>query len=68
VTGATKYEVWRSMSRTGTYTRITTTASAYYSNTKLAAGKYYYYKVRAYRQVGSKKVYSGWSGVVCAKP
>lgn len=66
VAGATKYEIWRSASSAGTYTPLSTTASAYYTDTGLTAGKYYYYKVRAYRLAGSAKVYGGFSAAVSA--
>ncbi len=68
VTGATRYEVWRSTSSGGTYTLVATTASLYYTNGSLTTGKTYYYKVRAYHLEGSTKVYGPWSKVVCAKP
>ena len=68
VTGATRYEVWKSPSSNGTYTLLAITGSAKYTNTGLTKGTYYYYKVRAYRLIGSTKVYSGFSAVVYAKP
>ena len=47
VEGATKYEVYRATSKTGTYSRISTTSNTSVTNTKAEAGKTYYYKVRA---------------------
>ena len=47
VTGAEKYEIWRSTSETGTYSRIYTATSTQFTNTSVAAGETYYYKVRA---------------------
>ncbi len=47
VSGATGYELYRASSATGTYAKVTTTKNAYYTNTKLAGGRTYYYKVRA---------------------
>lgn len=69
VAGATKYEVWRcTTSPTGSFILVTTTANLSYTNTGLTAGKTYWYKVRAYRLVGSTKVYGDFSTVVNAKP
>ncbi len=67
VSGATKYEVYRSTSSSGTYTRMTSTTATYFTNTSVNTGTTYYYKVRAYRLVGSTKVYGSFSPVVYAK-
>ncbi|WML24581.1 InlB B-repeat-containing protein [Neobacillus sp. OS1-33] len=67
VTGATGYEIYRSMSSKGTYTLVKTVATPSYTNTGLVKGKTYYYKVRAYRMVGKTKVYSGWTTVKYVK-
>lgn len=61
ITGATGYEVLRATSKSGKYTVIKTTSSTSYKNTKLTSNKTYYYKVRAYRVVNGKKVYSSSS-------
>lgn len=68
ISGATRYEVWRSTSSGGTYTLVGTTSSLYYINSRLTTGRTYYYKVRTYHLEGSTKVYSAWSAVVAAKP
>lgn len=68
VGGRTKYEVWRSTSANGKYTCIKTTTSTSYTNTGLKKGTTYYYKIVAYRTVGSKKIYGGFSAIVSAKP
>ena len=71
VTGSSGYEVLRATSKTGTYKSVKTITSGStvsYTDTKLATGKTYYYKVRAYRTVDKKKVYSSYSSVVSAKP
>ena len=47
VEGAVKYEVWRATSKTGTYTKLTTTTGNSVTNSKTDAGKTYYYKVKA---------------------
>jgi uncharacterized repeat protein (TIGR02543 family) len=62
-TGATGYEIYRSMSSQGTYTSVKTVTTPSYTNTGLVKGKTYYYKVRAYKLVGTTKVYSGWTTV-----
>ena len=66
VSGATKYQLYRKSSSTGAYTKIADTASLSYTNTGLTPGKKYYYKVRAYRLDGSKKIYGSFSSVVSA--
>ena len=70
VSGASGYEVYRSDSKKGTYKKVATTkkgSTVSYKNKKLKKGTTYYYKVRAYRTVGKKKVYSSYSSVVSAK-
>ena len=47
VDGATKYEVYRATSKSGTYTKLGTTTKTYYTNSSATAGKTYYYKVKA---------------------
>lgn len=47
ITGATKYEVYRASSKTGTYSRMGSTGNTYYNSASGTAGKTYYYKVRA---------------------
>ncbi len=68
VAGATKYEVYRATSSTGTYTKLPDVSSASYTGSSLTTGKAYYYKVRAYRLVSGVKHYSGYSAVVKATP
>ena len=71
VTGSSGYEVLRATSKTGTYKSVKTITSGStvsYTDTKLATGKTYYYKVRAYRTVDKKRVYSSYSSIVSAKP
>lgn len=68
VTGASGYELWRSTSSTGTYVLVKATTAKYFTNVGLTTGKWYYYKVRAYRMVGSTKVYSSFSSYSAAKP
>lgn len=66
ISGATGYEVYAATSQKGSYKRIAmilkgTTVS--YTNKSLRSGRTYYYKVRAYRTVNGKKVYSSYSKV-----
>ena len=70
VSGAQYYQVYRSTSKTGSYLYVATVSgsSSSYTNKRLTNGKTYYYKVRAYRVVNGTNVYSGYSGMVSAKP
>jgi fibronectin type 3 domain-containing protein len=68
MSGASGYEIYRSTSATGTYTLVTTLTAISYINTSLVTGTTYYYKVRAYRLVGTTKVYADFSAVKYAKP
>lgn len=64
VKGATKYQIYRAVSKNGTYKRVVTRSAskcATYKNTKLKAKKTYWYKVRSYKLVGNEKIYSDFS-------
>lgn len=65
ISGEKGYQVWRATSKTGKYSRVAIskmTKSKYpYAKIKTKRGKTYYYKVRAYKKVGSKYVYSYFS-------
>ncbi len=61
---AKQYQVYRATSKNGKYTKVKTTKSAYWTNTKLTTGKKYYYKVRA---VNGKKT-GKFSAVKSAAP
>ncbi|MCD7840157.1 MAG: fibronectin type III domain-containing protein [Erysipelotrichaceae bacterium] len=67
INGATGYEIYRSTSENGTYTKIATTTSTSYSDKSLTSGKTYYYKVRAYKTVNNTKAYSDYSTIVSKK-
>ena len=61
VNSASGYVIYRSTSETGTYSAVKTITSGNtlsYTDTKLKAGMIYYYKVRAYKTISGKKVYS----------
>ncbi len=68
VSGASGYQVYRATSKTGTYKAVGETSSEGYTNSGLTTNKTYYYKVRAYRKVGSTKVYGSFTSVLSAKP
>ena len=63
VSGATSYRVFRSESRGSGYSLLGTTTSTSYTNTGAAAGKTYYYRVKAVNSVGT----SGYSNIVSGK-
>ena len=66
VPGANGYQVYRSTKKSKGYKKVKTVKNGKtvsFTNKKLKKGKKYYYKVRAYRNVGGKKVYSGFSVV-----
>lgn len=62
ISGAKGYEVYRATSKKGKYSK-TTTSNLSYTNTNLTKKKIYYYKVRAYKVVNNKKVYSSYSSI-----
>lgn len=66
VKGASGYAVYRYNAKTKKYVYIKNTKSLYMLNTNLTKGKKYYYKVRAYKIVNNKKVYSNYSKVKSA--
>ena len=62
VSGAVKYEIWRSRTgKTGSFAKIYTTTSTSYVNTNAESGTLYYYKVKA---VNSSGVQSEFSNVI----
>lgn len=64
ILGESGYQISKSTSKTGTnivYTYKTTTGT--YKTLKATRGKTYYYKVRAYKTVGSQRIYAPWSSV-----
>ena len=70
VAGASKYEVYRSGSKGGTYTLLGTTTNLNYTDSKANAGYIYYYKVKA---VNANSIKSNYSATVaatchCARP
>lgn len=71
VPGAYGYEIYRSESSSGAYSKIqdiTNGTVLQYVNTGLVTNKTYYYKVRAYCRVNSNKVYAAYSNVLYTKP
>lgn len=63
VSGATGYQVYMATSENGTYTKLATTSSNTTSYTKkgLKAGTYYYFKVRAMKDVDTTRAYGSFS-------
>ncbi|MCQ4635216.1 RICIN domain-containing protein [Anaerovorax odorimutans] len=61
VSGKSGYQVYRSRTAKGKYKKCKTTASRRYTDKKVKRQKKYYYKVRAYKKVGGKKVYGAFS-------
>lgn len=61
--GAQGYEVYQSNQLTGSYRLIKTTKSTSFTQKSLPVNTTWYYKVRAYRKSGSKKVYGAFSTI-----
>ena len=64
ISGASGYVIQRSTKKTSgfkTVKTITKGVTVSYTDTKLTLGKTYYYRIRAYRTVSGKRVYSSYS-------
>lgn len=71
VRGASGYVLYRSASKTGTYSKVAEKASTQRWEYRVAledVQKTYYYKVRAYKNSNGRRVYSGYSAVVKLAP
>ena len=69
--GAEGYEIYRSTSKNGEYTKVKTVSGASklsYKNTGLDKKQKYYYKVRAYRKYNGKNVYGAFSDTYTKHP
>ena len=56
------YQIWKSTKANKGYKKAFTTTKKSYKNSKgLKKGTRYYYKVRAYKVIDGKNVYSDWS-------
>lgn len=67
VSGAKKYQVYKSTKKTGTFCKTKATTKTTFNDTKVKSGKTYYYKVRASKTVDGKTVYGKFSKVVKVK-
>lgn len=67
VSGAAKYEVYRSGSKSGTYKRLGTTTKTNYTDSTASAGYTYYYKVKAVSKVkaAANSAYSAATAGIC---
>lgn len=64
--GARTYEVYRATSKTGSFSKIKTTTSTSFTDTSSAAGKTYYYKVRALGSISAaNSAYSEAASGIC---
>ena len=71
LTDVSGYEVHRSTTKSGSYSKIFTSAdwpTAIYTNTGLTTGKTYYYKIRAFISSGGTASYGAWSAIQSAAP
>ncbi len=67
VKGASGYQIYRSVSKKGTFRKIATTRKNRLTNKKLRPNKKYFYKVRAFRSVKNKKRYGRFSSTIKVK-
>lgn len=68
VPGASGYQVERRLLTTGTFSGVKTLTGTSFLNSGLSTGKTYYFRVRAYRMVGTTRVFSPYSALAMAKP
>ncbi len=70
IKGVNGYEIYRSTKKTKGYKKIKTAKKVSivsYTNKKLKAKKKYYYKIRAYKTVNGRKMYSSYSSPKAVK-
>jgi len=70
VSGASGYEIYMSTSKSGKYSKIKTITKGKtisYTKTNLKKNKKYYFKIRTYRNVDGKKIYSSYSSIKSIK-
>lgn len=65
VTGADGYEIYMKAGTSGKYKKVKTAKkdATAFTKSKLIKGKKYSFKIRTYRMVSGKKIYSDWSSV-----
>lgn len=63
VKGAHKYQIYRSTKKNGGYILVRQTAKRSFTDQQVSDGKAYFYKLRAYRVVDGKKVYSKYTKI-----
>ena len=69
MSGVDGYQIYRATSKSGKYAKIATVkgaSSASYTDTGRTCGTRYYYKLRAYKKIGGKTVYSKYSSILSA--
>ena len=69
MSGVDGYQIYRATSKSGKYAKIATVkgaSSATYTDTGRTCGTRYYYKLRDYKKIGGKTVYSAYSSVLSA--
>ena len=69
LSGVDGYQIYRATSKSGKYAKIATVkgaSSATYTDTGRTCGTRYYYKLRAYKKIGGKTVYSKYSAILSA--
>lgn len=69
MSGVDGYQIYRATSKSGKYAKIATVkgaSSATYTDAGRTCGTRYYYKLRAYKKIGGKTVYSKYSAIQSA--
>ena len=69
LSGVDGYQIYRATSKSGKYAKIATVkgaSSATYTDTGRTCGTRYYYKLRTYKKIGGKTVYSKYSSILSA--
>ncbi len=64
VDGAYGYEIQRSNKKSSGFKKVTDITDLSYEDNNVKVGKTYYYRARAYRLIGTKKVNSGFTKII----